>query len=105
MSYSTRLKAFFLGCVVGFTLMARLLIALPLVILGPMGGLAGIANELSIVVALLAAYRLTERLKSYHAKRTVIRLMETGWVKWLAELEARKSLFANSAESLLKNVA
>jgi len=105
MSYSMRLKAFFLGSVIGFALIARLLIALLLVILRPMGGLADIANELSIVVALLAASRLTERLKSYHAKRTVIRLLETGWVKWLAELEASKSRSANSAEPLLKNVA
>ena len=87
MSYSLRLKAFFLGCAIGCALTARLLIALPLVILGPMGGLADMANELSIVVALLAADRLTERLKSHCAKRTVIRLMETGWVKWLAELD------------------
>ena len=100
-----RLKTFFFGCVIGFAMMARLLIALPLVILGPMGRLANIADELSIAVALLTAYKLTERLKSYHAKRTVIRSVETGWVKWLAELEARKSMPANSAEPLLKNVA
>jgi hypothetical protein len=105
MSHSMRIKAFFLGCVIGFALMVRLLIALPLVTLGPMGGLADIANELSIIVALFAAYRLTERFNSYHTKRTVIRLMETGWVKWLAELQARKSMSANSVETLLKNVA
>ena len=105
MSYLMRLKIFFLGYVIGFAMMARLLIALSLVILGPMGGLANIADELSIAVALLAAYKLTERIKCYHAKRTVIRLMEKGWVKWLAELEARKSMSANSAEPLLKNVA
>ena len=105
MSYSLRTKVYFIGCAIGLTLTARLLIALPLVIFGPTGGLADSANELSIIVALLAACRLTERLKNYHTKRTVIRLIESGWVKWLAELEARTSMSASLAEPLLKNVA
>lgn len=46
MSYSSRLKGFFLGCVIGFTLTARLAFALPISLFGPMGGLADYANEL-----------------------------------------------------------
>lgn len=105
MSYSSRLKGFFLGCVIGFALTARLAFALPISLFGPLGGLADYANELSILVALLAASRLTERLKSYYAKRTVLRLLEEGWVKWTAELEARKSVLAAAPTADLKNAA
>lgn len=105
MSYSSRLKGFFLGCVIGFTLTARLAFALPISLFGPMGGLADYANELAILVALLAASRLTERLKSYYAKRTVLRLLEEGWVKWTAELEARKTAKTAAPAADLKNAA
>ena len=105
MSYSYRLKGFFLGCVIGFALSARLAFALPISLFGPLGGLADYANELAILVALLAAARLTERLKSYYAKRTVLRLLEASWVKWTAELEAQKSAAAALSVPLLKKVA
>jgi len=105
MSYSNRLKGFFLGCVIGFALTARLAFALPISLFGPLGGLADYANELAILVALLAASRLTERLKSYYAKRTVLRLLEEGWVKWTAELEAQKSALAAAPAADLKKAA
>jgi hypothetical protein len=105
MSYSLRLKGFFFACVIGFALAARLALALPIGLFGPMGGLADAANELAIVVALLAACRRTERLKCYYAKRAVLRVMEAGWVKWLAALEAQKSAAIAPSESLLKKVA
>jgi len=100
-----RLKGFFLGCVIGFALVARLAFALPISLYGPMGGLADYVHELAILVALLAASRLTERLKSYYAKRTVLRLLEAGWVKWTAQLEAQKSAAAAPSVPLLKKVA
>jgi hypothetical protein len=103
MSYSLRLKGFFLGCVIGFALTARLAFALPISLFGPMGGPADYANERTILVAILAASRLTERLKSYYVKRTVLRLLEEGWVKWTAQLEAQKS--AAGAAAILKKVA
>ena len=58
-----------------------------------------------ILVALIAASRLTERLKSYYAKRTVLRLLEAGWVKWTAELEAQESAAAAPSVPPLKQVA
>jgi hypothetical protein len=105
MAYSFRLKAFFLGCVIGFALIARLAFALLISFFGPMGGLADYANELAILVALLAASRLTERLKSYYAKRTVLRLLEESWVEWSAQLEAQKSAGAVPLAAILKKVA
>jgi hypothetical protein len=105
MSYSTRLKGFFLGCVIGFALTARLEFALPICLFGPLGGLADHANELAILAALLAASQLTKRLKNYYAKGTVLRLMEEGWVKWTAQLEAQKSATAAPSVPPLKHVA
>jgi hypothetical protein len=105
MAYSPRLKGFFLGCVFGFALTARLAFALPISLFGPLGGLADYANELAILVALLAASRLTERLKSYYAKRTVLRLLEEAWVKWTAEHEAQKSAAPAPSAAILKKVA
>ena len=105
MASSLRLKGFFLGCVIGFALIARLAFALPISFFGPLGGLNDYANELAILVALLAASRLTERLKNYYAKRTVLRLLEEGWVKWTAEIEARKSAAAAPPVPLFKKVA
>ena len=102
MSYSIRFKGFFLACVIGFALAARVAFALPISVFGPLGGLADYTNELAILIALLAAARLTERLKSYYAKRTVLRLLEEGWIKWTAELEARKGA---AAAVILKKVA
>jgi len=105
MAYSLRLKGFFLGCVIGFALAARLAFALPIDIFGSMGGLADYANELAILVALLAASRLTEVLKNYYAKGIVLRLMEEGWVKWSAQLQTQKSAAAAPSVPLLKKVA
>ena len=105
MTYSFRLKGFFLGCVIGFALATRLAFALPIGLFGPLGGVADYANEFSILVALIAASRLTERLKSYYAKRTVLRLLEAGWVKWTAELEAQESAAAAPSVPPLKQVA
>lgn len=105
MSYSFRLKSFFLGCVIAFALVARLAFALPISVFGPMGGVADYANELAILVALLFASRLTERLKNYYAQRTVLRLLEAGWVKWTAELEAQKAAAAAAPVVILKKVA
>ncbi len=101
MSYSTRLKGFFLGCVIGFALTSRL----AFVLLGPLGGMAEHANELAILVALLGASRVTESLKNYYAKGTVLRLMEEGWVKWTAQLDAQKSASAAPSIPPLKHVA
>ena len=105
MSYSLRFKGFFLGCVIGFALTTRLAFALPMSLFGPLGGLADVANELSIVIALLVACRMTERFKSYYDSRARRRVLEEGFVKWTAELEARKTAAALSSEPLLKKVA
>jgi len=105
MSYSSCLKGFFLACLIGFALTARLAFALPISLFGPLGGLVDYANELAILVALLAASRLTGRLKSYYAKRTVLGLLEEGWVKWTDELEARKVTASAPSVPLLKKVA
>jgi len=105
MSYSFRLKGFFLGCVVGFAVAARLAFALPMSLFGTMGGLADNANELATLAMILGASRLTERLKSYYAKRTVLHLLEEGWVKWTAQLEAQKPAKAASSALVLKKVA
>ena len=105
MSYSLRFKGFFLGCVIGFALTVRLAFALPMSLLGPIAGLADVANELSIVIALLAACRITERFKIYYDNRVRRRVLEEGFVKWTAELEARKPAAAISAEPMLKKVA
>ena len=91
MSYSSRLKIFFIGCVGAFTLAAWLVFALLISLCGPLGGLADFADELSLLIALLAASRLTGRLKNYHARRTVMRIHEAGWLKWTSELAAQKS--------------
>ena len=105
MSYSTRRNGFFLGCVIAFALVTRLAFALPISLFGPLGGLADYANELAILVALIASFRLTERLKSHYAKRTVLRSLEEGWVKWTAQLEAQKSAGAAPSVPPLKHVA
>jgi len=105
MSYSRHLKGFFLTCLIGLALSARLVFALPISLFGPLGGLADYANELAILVALLAASRLTEVLKNYYAKGIVLRLMEEGWVKWTAQLEAQKSASAAPSIPPLKHVA
>jgi len=105
MSYTRRLKVFFLACVICFSLAARLAFVLSIGLFGQMGGLADVANELSLLIALLAACRLTERLKSYYAKRTVVRLMEAGWVKWTAQLETPKSAPSSRSAEILKMVA
>ena len=105
MSYSLRLKGFFLSCVIGLALVARLAFVVSVSIFGALGGLADFANELSVLAALFAASRLTERFKSYYAKRTVLRLLEEGWVKWTAQLEAQKSAAATRSVAVLKKVA
>ena len=105
MSYCVRLKGFFLGCVIGFALTARLAFALPLSLFGPLGGLADVANEMSIVIALLVACRITDWFKNYYDNLVRRRVLEEGFVKWAAELEARKTAAALSSELLLKKVA
>ena len=105
MSYSYQLKGLFLGCVIGLALVTRLAIALPISVFGPIGGLVDVANELSIVIALLTAYRLTGRLRNYYDNRVRRRVLEQGFVKWMAELEARKAVAAAPSVPLLKKVA
>jgi hypothetical protein len=105
MSHSLRLKGFFIGCVIGLTLIARLAFALPIALVGPVGGLADVVNELSIVVALLAAFRIKDRFESYYDNLLRRRVLEAGFMKWTAELEARKSAPAVLAAPLLKKVA
>ena len=104
MSYSFRLKGFFLGCVVGFALATRLAF-LPLSLFESMGGLADFANEFSILIALLAASRLTQRLKSSYAKRTVLHLLEQSWLNWTAQLAEQKSAAAKPSGATFKMVA
>ena len=64
MSYSLRLKGFFLACVIGLALVTRVAFAVPISLFGPLGDLADYANELSVLAAVFAASRLTERFKS-----------------------------------------
>ena len=103
MSNSLRLKGFFLGCVIGLAVSVRLAFAGSLGLFGPIAGLADVANELSIVIAILAAYRLTERLNSYYDNRARRLVLEEGFAKWTSELEARKA--AAAATAILKKAA
>ena len=105
MSHSIRFKGFFLGCVIGFALAVRLAIALPISLFSPIGGLTDVANELSIVIALLGAFRMAERFKSYYDNRARRLVLEQGFVKWASDLEARKAVAVVSPEPLLKKVA
>ena len=94
MPYSLRLKGFFLGCVIGTAASVRMAFAGSVGLFGAMGGLASYANELSILIAILAASRLTKRLNNFYARRTELRLLEEGFLKWASELEARKAAAA-----------
>ena len=105
MSYSFRLKGFFLGCVIGLALVVRLAFAGSIGLFGAMGGMADYASELSILIAIFAASRLIERLNSYSAKRTALRLLEEGFFKWTAQLEAQRSTAATQSVPVLKKVA
>ena len=105
MAHSLRLKGFFLGCVIGMALVTRLAFAASIGLLGPLSGLAGIANELCVIVALFAASRLTERLNCYYDNRARRRVLEQGFLKWMAELEAKKSAVATEPTSVLKKAA
>jgi hypothetical protein len=105
LSYLLRLKGFFLGCVIGSALVTRLDFAGSIGLFGSMGGLADYASELSILVAIFAAARLTQRLNTYYDSRARRRVLEEGFVKWTAQLEARKSAAAGSSAQILKKVA
>jgi hypothetical protein len=106
MSYSFRSKTIALACGIGFTLMIRLAIGLAINLFGrSLDGLADAANEIPLVAGLLASFRLLERIEAHFAKVGVIRIMETGWVKWLAEIEAQKSVKSRLFKDVLKKVA
>jgi hypothetical protein len=105
MSHSLRSQGFFTGCVIGIALTARLAITLAIGLFGPLGGLADLANELSIVIALLAAFRIKDRFENYYDNLIRRRVLEEGFVKWTAELEARKATPAVPAAPLLRKVA
>ena len=105
MSYSSRLKGFFLGCVIGLAPVARLAFAGTASLFGPMGGLADYANELSVLAAVFTASRVTDWLNLYYARRTALRLLEEGWGKWTAQLEAQKSAPVLASAPILKKVA
>jgi hypothetical protein len=97
MSYSLRLKVFFLGRVIGLAVVTRLAFAGLIGLFGRMGGVADYAGELAILIAVFAAWRLTEWLNSYFARRTALRLLEEGFVKWVSQVEAQKSAATSAA--------
>ena len=57
--------------------------------LGRLDYIADVANEISLFAGWLASIRLLERIKAHVGKARAIRIMETGWVKWLAKIEAQ----------------
>ena len=89
MSYSLKMKLALLGCVVGLTVPVRLAFAGSVSLFGSMYGVADYANELSVLIAVITAYRLTERLQSYYDNLARRRVLEEGFVKWASEVEAR----------------
>jgi hypothetical protein len=105
MSYILSYTARFFGCAVAFGLVTRLVLALPMAQFGSIAGLADVANALSILIALIATYQLSERLKKQYAHRAALSSTEAAWAKWLTELEKSKRTVITAAEPLLKNVA
>lgn len=105
MSHSNRFKIVFIGSVFAFAIATRLVIALPINLFGPIGGLADVANELSFVIALLAATRLTDRFNSYFDNRARRLVLEQGFLKWTKELEMRRAEATVAPRPLLKKVA
>ena len=103
MSHSPRSKGLFLGISIGLALVTHLAFASSSILFGPMGGLAYYFIEISILVAIFAATRLTERLNRYYDNRARRRVLEEGFMKWTAQLEAQKSAAISAA--LLKKAA
>ena len=103
MSHSLRSKGLFLGCIIGLALVTRLAFAGSSILFGPMGVLADYSIEMSILVAVFAATRLTERLNRYFDNRARRRVLEEGFIKWTAQLEAQKTAAISAA--LLKKAA
>jgi hypothetical protein len=100
MSHTTRFNGFFLGCSIGLTLLVALALGLPVSLYGPLGGLTDYLIELTVLSAVFGAYRLTERLQTYRADNAALHSTEAAWLKWTAQLAARKA--AASASALKK---
>ena len=105
MSYTTRFNGFFLGCSTGLTLLVGLALGLPVSLYGPLGGLTDYLIELTVFTAIFGACRLTERLHTYRADRTALHSTEAAWLKWTAQLEARKADVVSRPEQIFKKVA
>ena len=105
MSYTTRFNGFFLGCSVGLTLLVGSGLGLPASLYGPLGGLGDYLIEMTVLSAIFGAYRLTERLQTYRAERAALRSTEAAWLKWTAQLEARKAAEAAASVSDFKKAA
>jgi len=100
MSHSIRFNGFFLGCSIGLTLLVGLALGLPVSLYGPLGGPANYLIELTVFSVIFGTYRLTQRLQTYRADRAALHSTEAAWLKWTAQLEARKA--AASASHLKK---
>jgi hypothetical protein len=105
MSYPTRFNGFFLGCFTGLTLLIGLALGLPVSLYGPLGGMANYVSELTVFTAIFGACRLTERLYIHRAERTALHSTEAAWLKWTAEIAARKEAATAASISDLKKAA
>jgi hypothetical protein len=105
MSYPTRFNGFFLGCSVGLILLVGLAVGLPVSLYGPLGGLADYLIELTVLSAIFGAARLTERLYTYRAEGAALHSTEAAWLKWNAQLEARKATETAASAPDLKKAA
>jgi hypothetical protein len=101
MSFSSRLKGIFFGCAIGLAVLVRLIFAELIGWFGRMAGVADYANELSILIGILAAWRLTARLNRYYTQRTAFRVVEKGLAEWASQVHAQK-LTSTSEQSLKK---
>jgi hypothetical protein len=105
MSHTTRFNGFFLGCSIGLTLLVGSAFGLPVSVYGPLGGLTDYLIELTVFTAIFGACRMTERLHTYRADRAALHSTEAAWLKWTAELAARKAAATAASASDLKKAA
>jgi len=99
MSHTTRFNGFFLSSSVGLTLLVGLALGVPVSLYGPLGGPANYLIELTVFSAIFGAYRLTERLHASRADKAALHSTEAAWLKWTAQLEARKAVVTATAAS------
>jgi hypothetical protein len=105
MSCTTRFPGFFLGCSVGLTLLVGLALGLLVSLYGPLGGLMDYLIELTVLSAVFGAARLTERLHTSRGERAALHSTEAAWLKWTAQLEARKAAVVATPEQIFKKAA